>query len=190
VRRPWAASDRHDLRCLQRRNATSWVIPWIDDCRLPQSSVIKREIALRDPSHATDTHSSPAHPAQRYRSSTREIAACEAERTAVHDQILATGRGGARRRKNVGPGRPAGRRQTVESRGSGARPRGGTPPRRREIARGSGSSRGRRPTGDKAVGRFVESRRALPGHRRRRPSSLTAQSPGRPPGARTSAAAR
>jgi hypothetical protein len=30
VRRPWATSDRHDLRRRRRRNTSSWVIPWID----------------------------------------------------------------------------------------------------------------------------------------------------------------
>ena len=43
---------------------------------------------------------------KRYEALTREIAACEAERTAVHDQILSAGRGGARR-SAPGPGRPA-----------------------------------------------------------------------------------
>lgn len=45
---------------------------------------------------------------KRYEALTREIAAREAERTAVHDQILAAGRGGTRRgMKTSGPGRPA-----------------------------------------------------------------------------------
>jgi len=43
---------------------------------------------------------------KRYEALTREIAAREAERTAVHDQILAAGRGGTRR-SAPGPGRPA-----------------------------------------------------------------------------------
>src|SRR6185436_4492656 len=43
---------------------------------------------------------------KRYEALTREIAARETERTAIHDQILA-GRGGARRgAKPPGPGRP------------------------------------------------------------------------------------
>jgi hypothetical protein len=45
---------------------------------------------------------------KRYEALTREIAARETERVAVHDQILATGRGGARRSAQTsGPGRPA-----------------------------------------------------------------------------------
>ena len=45
---------------------------------------------------------------KRYEALTREIAAHEAERVTVHDQILAAGRGGARRgAKPPGPGRPA-----------------------------------------------------------------------------------
>jgi hypothetical protein len=45
---------------------------------------------------------------KRYEALTREIAAREAERVAVHDQILAAGRGGARRSVQApGPGRPA-----------------------------------------------------------------------------------
>ena len=45
---------------------------------------------------------------KRYEALTREIAAREAERTAVHDQILAAGRGGVRRSvQTPGPGRPA-----------------------------------------------------------------------------------
>jgi hypothetical protein len=45
---------------------------------------------------------------KRYEALTREIAARETERVAVHDQILAVGRGGARRSAQTsGPGRPA-----------------------------------------------------------------------------------
>jgi hypothetical protein len=45
---------------------------------------------------------------KRYEALTREIAAREAERVAVHDQIFATGRGTSRRNaKSPGPGRPA-----------------------------------------------------------------------------------
>ena len=45
---------------------------------------------------------------KRYEALTREIVAREAERTAVYDQILATGHGGRRRgAKTPGPGRPA-----------------------------------------------------------------------------------
>jgi hypothetical protein len=44
---------------------------------------------------------------KRYEALTREIAAREAERVAVHDQILVAGRGGARQgAKPPGPGRP------------------------------------------------------------------------------------
>jgi hypothetical protein len=44
---------------------------------------------------------------KRYEALTREIAAREAERVAVHDQILATGRGARRSVQSPGPGRPA-----------------------------------------------------------------------------------
>jgi hypothetical protein len=45
---------------------------------------------------------------KRYEALTREIAAHEAERTTVHAQILATGRGATpRAAKTPGPGRPA-----------------------------------------------------------------------------------
>lgn len=46
---------------------------------------------------------------KRYETLTREIAGLEADRAAVHDQILAAGRGGGatRRAQSPGPGRPA-----------------------------------------------------------------------------------
>jgi hypothetical protein len=45
---------------------------------------------------------------KKYETLTREIAAREAERVTVHDQILAAGRGGVRRSvQSPGPGRPA-----------------------------------------------------------------------------------
>lgn len=75
---------------------------------------------------------------KRYETLTREIAAREAERVAVHDQILATGRGGARQgAKTLGPGRPARTTaQTVEVVRDTVRVlrEAGTPLPRREIA--------------------------------------------------------
>jgi hypothetical protein len=75
---------------------------------------------------------------KRYEILTREIAAREAERVAVHDQILAAGRGGARRSAQApGPGRPARTTaQTVEVVRETVRVRreAGTPLPRREIA--------------------------------------------------------
>lgn len=47
---------------------------------------------------------------KKYEALTREIAAREAERSTVHDQILAAGRGGGAARRSAqspGPGRPA-----------------------------------------------------------------------------------
>ena len=75
---------------------------------------------------------------KRYEALTREIAAREAERVAVHDQILATGRGGSRRgAKSPGPGRPARTTaQTVEVVRDAVRVlrEAGEPLPRREIA--------------------------------------------------------
>lgn len=75
---------------------------------------------------------------KRYEALTREIAAREAERTAVHDQILAAGRSGARRSVQApGPGRPARTTaQTVEVVRDTVRVlrEAGTPLPRREIA--------------------------------------------------------
>jgi hypothetical protein len=75
---------------------------------------------------------------KRYEALTREIAAREAERTAVHDQILAAGRGGARRSApSLGPGRPARTTaQTVEVVRDTVRVlrEAGTPLPRREVA--------------------------------------------------------
>lgn len=75
---------------------------------------------------------------KRYEALTREIAAREAERTAVHDQILATGRNAAGRTpKTPGPGRPARTTaQTVEVVRDTVRVlrEAGTPLPRREVA--------------------------------------------------------
>jgi hypothetical protein len=75
---------------------------------------------------------------KRYEALTREIAAREAERVAVHDQILTAGRGGARRSTpSPGPGRPARTTaQTVEVVRDTVRVlrEAGTPLPRREVA--------------------------------------------------------
>jgi hypothetical protein len=75
---------------------------------------------------------------KRYEALTREIAAREADRVAVHDQILAAGRGGPRRSvPSPGPGRPARTTaQTVEVVRDTVRVlrEAGTPLPRREVA--------------------------------------------------------
>jgi hypothetical protein len=74
---------------------------------------------------------------KKYEALTREIAAREAERVAVHDQILAVGRGTASRSKTSGPGRPARTRaQTIEVVRDVVRvlQEAGTPLPRREVA--------------------------------------------------------
>ena len=75
---------------------------------------------------------------KRYEALTREIAAREAERVAVHDQILSAGHGGTRRgAKTPGPGRPARTTaQTVEVVRDTVRVlrEAGTPLPRREVA--------------------------------------------------------
>src|SRR6185436_4129993 len=81
---------------------------------------------------------------KRYEALTREIAAREAERVAVHDQILATGRHATGRTpKTPGPGRPARTTaQTVEVVRDTVRVlrEAGTPlPRREVAARSTGS---------------------------------------------------
>lgn len=75
---------------------------------------------------------------KRYEALTREIAGLEAERTAVHDQILATGRAATRQpAPSSGPGRPARTTaQTVEVVRETVRVlrEAGTPLPRREVA--------------------------------------------------------
>ena len=73
---------------------------------------------------------------KRYEALTREIAGLEAERAAIHDQILAAGRG-AVRQSETGPGRPARTTaQTVEVVRETVRVlrEAGTPLPRREVA--------------------------------------------------------
>ena len=84
---------------------------------------------------------------KRYEALTREIAAREAERVAIHDQILAAGRGPSRRgAKTSGPGRPARTTaQTVEVVRDAVR-----------VLREAGEPlprRGRGPRGDRRQGR-------------------------------------